>query len=132
MVDTAAACQTSSVLPVHAEVQQTGMQRSVMKFMPGKITSEKYEQRVDNCTKDQLSLLLTSPDYEQWQQSKQAPKPRPWRIPPEALLGLLFFTVIPLVALAPYYVPSQQVGLFGSLCGGTHLKHVSVLCCMLH
>lgn len=91
-----------------AEVHESVTQRSVMKFMPGKISSEKYEQRVNNCTKDQLSLLLTSPDYQQWQQNKQAAKARSWKPSPEVLLSLLCFVMLPLVALAPYYLPSHQ------------------------
>lgn len=91
-----------------AELHQSSMQRSAMKFMPGKISSEKYEQRVDNCTKDQLSLLLTCPDYQQWQHNKQAAKARSWKPSPEVLLSLLCFVMLPLVALAPYYLPSHQ------------------------
>ncbi len=104
----AAAPDSSEATSNQVEVQQTGMQRSAMKFMPGKISSDKYEQRVGNCTKDQLSLLMTSPDYQEWQQSRQVAKPRQWTIPPEALLGLLCLVVLPLVALAPYYLPSYD------------------------
>jgi len=105
------ATEDSDVMSDEVEIQQSGMQRPVMTFMPGKISSDKYEQRVDNCTKDQLSLLLTSPDYQQWQQSKQAAKARSWKPSPELLLGLLCLVMLPLVALAPYYLPlhDQQV-----------------------
>jgi len=104
--DASYAAEDSKAMSDEVEIKQSGMQRPVMAFMPGKISSDKYEQRVDNCTKDQLSLLLTSPDYQQWQQSKQAAKARSWKPSPELLLGLL-----PLVALAPYYLPlhDQQV-----------------------
>ena len=103
--------EDSKTMSEESEIKQSGLQRPVMAFMPGKISSDKYEQRVDNCTKDQLSLLLTSPDYQQWQQSKQAAKARSWKPSPELLLGLLCLVMLPLVALAPYYLPlhDQQV-----------------------
>lgn len=95
------------------DVQQTGTQRNVMKFMPGKISCNKYEQRVDNCTKEQLSLLLTSAEYQQWQQARQPTKPHGWKLSPEALFGLILLLVVPLVLLAPYYLSTanQQVKL---------------------
>ncbi len=109
--DASYAAEDSKAMSDEVEIKQSGMQRPVMAFMPGKISSDKYEQRVDNCTKDQLSLLLTSPDYQQWQQSKQAAKARSWKPSPELLLGLLCLVMLPLVALAPYYLPlhDQQV-----------------------
>ena len=94
-----------------ADVQQTGTRRNVMKFMPGKISCNKYEQRVDNCTKDQLSLLLTSAEYQHWQRARQPTKPHAWKLSPEALLGLILLVVVPSVLLVPYYLStaSQQV-----------------------
>ena len=96
-----------------ADVQQTGTRRNVMKFMPGKISCNKYEQRVDNCTKDQLSLLLTSAEYQQWQRARQPTKPHAWKLSPEALFGLILLLVVPSVLLVPYYLStvSQQVNL---------------------
>lgn len=91
-----------------AGVQEPGTQRDVMKFMPGKISCNKYEQRVDNCTKEQLSLLLTSSEYQQWQHTRQPSKLRAWKLPPEALLGLVLLLVVPLVLMAPYYLSTVQ------------------------
>ena len=93
---------------VPADVLQTGTQRNVMKFMPGKISSNKYEQRVDNCTKEQLSLLLTSAEYQQWQQARQPTKPHARKLSPEALFGLIFVLVVPLIILAPYYLSTAE------------------------
>lgn len=108
--EAADAVEQSTDVQAAAEVQQTGLQRSVMKFMPGKISCNKYEQRVDNCTKEQLSLLLTSPEYQQWQ-GRQLTKSSSWTLPPKALVGLIFLVGIPLVLLASYYLTSssQQV-----------------------
>ena len=94
-----------------AGVQQTGTQRNILKFMPGKISCNKYEQRVDNCTKEQLSLLLTSAEYQQWQQARQPTKAHAWKLSPEALFGLILLLVVPAVLLAPYYLnaANQQV-----------------------
>lgn len=91
-----------------ADVLQTGTQRNVMKFMPGKISCNKYEQRVDNCTKEQLSLLLTSAEYQQWQQARQPTKPHARKLSPEALFGLILMLVVPLVLLAPYYLSTAE------------------------
>lgn len=100
-----------------ASVQETGTQRDVMKFMPGKISCSRYEQRVDNCTKEQLSVLLTSTEYQQWQYTRKPPKPHAWTASPAALLGFALLLVVPLLLMAPYYLhtPKQQVSIASSL-----------------
>ena len=107
----AEAAEQSACKQATAGVQQTGMQRSVMKFMPGKISCNKYEQRVDYCTKEQLSLLLTSAEYQQWQPARQPTKPCAWKLSPEALFGLILLLVVPSLLLASYYLSyaNQQV-----------------------
>ena len=109
----AEAAEQPACVQATADVQQTGTQRNVMKFMPGKISCNKYEQRVDNCTKEQLSLLLTSVEYQQWQRARQPTKPHSWKLSPEALFGLILLLVVPSVLLAPYYLSNadQQVAL---------------------
>ena len=110
--EAAASAEHPTDVQAAAEVQQTELQRPVMKFMPGKISCQKYEQRVDNCTKEQLSLLLTSPEYQQWQ-GRQLTKSSSWTLPSKALFGLSLLVAIPLVLLASYYLTSssQQVKL---------------------
>ena len=92
------------------ERQQTGSQRQVMQFMPGKISSCKYEQRVDNCTKDQLSQLLTSPEFQQWQSGKQ-PAQTHFQKLSKVLIGLLLLTTVPFLFLALQFLTHapQQV-----------------------
>lgn len=106
---------TSEVVSVGVEAVSTttdvppqGTQRSVMKFMPGKISANKYEQRVDNCTKEQLSLLLNSADYQHWQRSKLAPQSTSWRRLYAAVFGLVCLSALLLAALAPYYLSAHQ------------------------
>ena len=113
-----------------ADVLQTGTQRNVMKFMPGKISCNKYEQRVDNCTKEQLSLLLTSAEYQQWQQARQPTKAHARKLSPEALFGLILVLVVPLILLAPYYLSTaeQQV----KSCQRPRKDFSSMLCFGLH
>ena len=93
---------------IAAQEQQTGVQRPVMAFMPGKISSNKYEQRVDNCTKEQLSLLLTSSEYQHWQQGRQPAKAWSWTPSPEALFGIVLLVVIPFVLVTPYYLTQSN------------------------
>lgn len=99
------------------------MQRSDPSFLPGKISTGKYEQRSDQSTKQQLSLLLTSPEYLQWQaQQQQASQDgsgnrhsSSMRKVSLAVLSILF---VSLAAAAPYYLPrvKQQVRLLTVFC----------------
>ena len=91
-----------------AEGPPAGTQRSVMKFMPGKISANKYEQRVDNCTKQQLSLLLNSADYQRFQKSKLTPQSASWKPLTAALFGLFCLIALFLAALAPQYLLAHQ------------------------
>ena len=92
------------------------MQRSVPSFLPGKISPGKYEQRSDQSTKQQLSLLLTSPEYLQWQaqqqQVAQGGSGNKYNSTMRNVsLAVLSILLVSLAAAAPDYLPTvkQQV-----------------------
>ena len=131
--------QTAHAVPASAEAMSAaaegppaGTQRSVMKFMPGKISANKYEQRVDNCTKEQLSLLLNSADYQHFQKNKLTPQSTSWKPLSAALVGLLCLITLLLTALAPYYLSAHQqqvCSVSSALIQSCAMLCYAVLCC---
>ena len=106
------------------------MQRSDPTFLPGRFSPGKYEERSDQSTKQQLSLLLTSPEYQQWQaQQQQAAQSHPGNsrnssIIRKCSLAVLSVLFISFVAAAPYYLllSKQQVSYSGYLiCAAIHV-----------
>ena len=93
------------------------MQQSGIQFLPGKISTGKYERRLDQCTKQQLSLLLTSPDYLDWQRQQQitthpasASTSTVRKFSRKAYLGLLpIILLVPALLVARYVPTTQQV-----------------------
>lgn len=88
------------------------MQQSGIQFLPGKISTSKYERRLDQCTKQQLSLLLTSPEYLDWQKQQQhdvqnsSASSRTFSR--RACIALLSFLLLVPALLAPHYISSVK------------------------
>ena len=86
------------------------MQQSGIQFLPDKISTSKYERRLDQCTKQQLSLLLTSPEYLDWQKQQQrdaqTSSANSRAYSRRACLALLSLVLLVPALLAPYYVSS--------------------------
>ncbi|KAK9829162.1 hypothetical protein WJX72_004253 [[Myrmecia] bisecta] len=89
-------------------LSQLGISFSPPRFLR-RLSSKQYEERRDRCTKQQLSLLLVSPEYKAWvkQQAGQAAGPEGLLALFAVIIGLLLF-VQPWLAPATTILPNQS------------------------